>query len=374
MAKPGLAPKPRPPQEIILCACPCKQPMEKYDRRGKVRTFIKGHHLYRKDGLVPSPYEGRDGHLHIPLPRGKETICDLQEKQKALPFTWHAQETNHTTYAVAHVPPDLRSTLPPHVQGNAKISLHQLVMGFPPPPLEVDHLNHNGLDNRRANLEIKDDSGQSANRRGVKRLNLTPFRGVFRKRARWMGKVASGGKEYKAYFASQIEAAAFYNITAHAVFNGKSILNIFTPAQMQWLRSSATHRFADDELACLETTCVSSESATGPDVLPQGPHGHETAEFVNRSGIAIDSAEGTTRSVPLSGIAGTGSSPRHAGRRLVPSVRSGLPSAHCTCDSASLTWQAQSPPAALPRRERPRARRRGAALARTTHAKDCHAR
>jgi hypothetical protein len=41
--------------------------------------------------------------------------------------------------------------------------LHQLLTDFPEKPLEIDHLNGNGLDDRMCNLEVKDHSGNQRN-------------------------------------------------------------------------------------------------------------------------------------------------------------------------------------------------------------------
>jgi hypothetical protein len=42
--------------------------------------------------------------------------------------------------------------------------LHQLLTDFPELPLQIDHLNGNGLDDRMCNLEVKDPSGNQRNR------------------------------------------------------------------------------------------------------------------------------------------------------------------------------------------------------------------
>src|SRR5947209_1904764 len=58
-----------------------------------------------------------------------------------------------------------------------RISMHRFLVDAPK-GLEVDHIHHNPLDNRRCNLEIKTHQANGMNRKGATRINKTGHRGI----------------------------------------------------------------------------------------------------------------------------------------------------------------------------------------------------
>jgi hypothetical protein len=78
--------------------------------------------------------------------------------------------------------------------------LHRVVMGFGPlglvlaESLLIDHINHDLLDNRRANLRVVRPKGNQQNRRGANRGSTSSFRGVCfdRQTSRWRAQVTIG--------------------------------------------------------------------------------------------------------------------------------------------------------------------------------------
>jgi hypothetical protein len=59
--------------------------------------------------------------------------------------------------------------------GGKVVSLHRLIMGYP--SIEVDHINQNKLDNRRANLRLATRSQNEANK-PLRKDNTSGYRGV----------------------------------------------------------------------------------------------------------------------------------------------------------------------------------------------------
>ena len=115
-----------------------------------------------------------------------------------------------------------------HVDGEPQFtSLGRVLLGLRDPELQVDHINNNGLDNRRDNLRIVDRDLQSANRRssnpwgykGIKyhdRGGLTPFRGRINRR----------GQEFCGpYRPSPEKAALDYNRMAIALWGHQVYIN-----------------------------------------------------------------------------------------------------------------------------------------------------
>jgi len=86
-------------------------------------------------------------------PRKLECLIDTEDYPRLRMFTWHASslsKRNKTQYATG-------SILGP------KIMMHRLILSF---PLEgqVDHINHNGLDNRKVNLRVVSATENSQNK------------------------------------------------------------------------------------------------------------------------------------------------------------------------------------------------------------------
>lgn len=84
-------------------------------------------------------------------------------------YTWHKSKSLNTCYAVTSV------TL-----GKKRhyIGMHRLIVGIT--GLHVDHLNRNGLDNRKANLRITTVSANSANAGRKRANNKNNFIGVYK--------------------------------------------------------------------------------------------------------------------------------------------------------------------------------------------------
>lgn len=83
----------------------------------------------------------------IPLTQGRVTIVDDEDYEWLIQWKWHAQKGRHTFYAQRKI------TLSDGRQSS--ISMHRQILGLGfDDPRQGDHINHNGLDNRWANLRI----------------------------------------------------------------------------------------------------------------------------------------------------------------------------------------------------------------------------
>lgn len=96
-------------------------------------------------------------------------------------------DESQTYYAVATVPDDNGR--------HRRINVHRLIAQAPE-DLEVDHWNHNGLDNRRStNLRVVTGDENKFNRRGAMRNNRSSgFRGVSRQNNKWRARVRRNKK------------------------------------------------------------------------------------------------------------------------------------------------------------------------------------
>jgi hypothetical protein len=103
--------------------------------------------------LIPSTFEGSPI-LKIPLTHKHYSIIDKCDGDLVRPYTWWLfipHKVTERRYAAARV-------------GEKKKLLHSLIMNTPK-GMEVDHINRNGLDNRRCNLRLSDRSDNNLNAR-----------------------------------------------------------------------------------------------------------------------------------------------------------------------------------------------------------------
>lgn len=78
----------------------------------------------------------------IPLTQGLYALVDAADYELLAKYSWHAKPDRNTVYARTRIP-----------GGGPRMLMHRLLTGAQSGQL-VDHINGNGLDNRRANLRL----------------------------------------------------------------------------------------------------------------------------------------------------------------------------------------------------------------------------
>ena len=105
--------------------------------------------------------------------------------------------------------------------------VHRKILGlFPNDGLEVDHINHNGLDNRRCNLRVCTRQQNQMNKRAMK--GSSKFKGVFwhSHAKKWGACITLQGRnKYIGVFISEIDAARAYDRYAAEHFGEFAYLN-----------------------------------------------------------------------------------------------------------------------------------------------------
>lgn len=94
-------------------------------------------------------------HGEIPLTRGFVAVVDADDFEWLSRFHWHVDTSNRRTfYARARI-------------NGETVAMHRLIMGLPTRGRspQVDHINSDGLDNRRSNLRVCDPSENTAHSR-----------------------------------------------------------------------------------------------------------------------------------------------------------------------------------------------------------------
>jgi hypothetical protein len=134
------------------------------------------------------------------------------------PYSWHGHVGSRITYAKAHVPGS---------RPDRCIYMHRLILGVPD-GVQVDHINGDGLDNRRSNLRPCDGAQNSHNSRKYRGSYLgkpttSRYKGVswFDRDKNWRTQISVNGRNtHVGYFDTEVEAALAYNRKEIETFGG----------------------------------------------------------------------------------------------------------------------------------------------------------
>jgi len=155
----------------------------------------------------------------IQLSRGKVALVDDADFEWLNIWKWTYQDAGkYIGYASRNVYQDGK-----YIE---HIYMHRIILN-PPSGMETDHINGNGLDNRRCNLRICTTSQNLANSR--KRKGTTSqYKGVSwsQKNQCWIAAITVHGQhEYLGCFDSEEEAAIAYNYAARKLYDDYALLN-----------------------------------------------------------------------------------------------------------------------------------------------------
>jgi len=144
----------------------------------------------------------------IKLTRCKYAIVDADDYYRLVRYKWYAQKAWYTYYAVRNEPGN----------GGAKkksILMHREVIKVGD-GLVVDHINHNGLDNRKANLREATFAQNNYNRRKIIRNKSSKYKGVYRHRGKkWRAMIKVNKKSmHIGSFDDEDKAARAYDLKA----------------------------------------------------------------------------------------------------------------------------------------------------------------
>jgi len=156
--------------------------------------------------MKPRPIRIEGDVAYVTLTRGYEAIIDAENVPLVEGYNWqHIGPNRQTNYA-------RRNGLVSRGENTRSgLYMHRVILDAPA-GLEVDHIDGNGLNNRRGNLRLATPSQNSCNK-GVTKSNTSGYKGVFweKGRGKWralirlnyklkhLGFFDTPEKAYKAY-------------------------------------------------------------------------------------------------------------------------------------------------------------------------------
>ena len=157
----------------------------------------------------------------IPLTQGKYAIVDPEDYERLNKYKWYVSKGGSTFYAA-------RCLWDPVNKKKHTIKMHREILK-PPHPLVVDHINRNGLDNRKANLRPATKSQNTINRPCIKQKGAhSKYLGVTWQKSnkKWQAQIRANGKHRViGYFEDETEAAKAYDRAAKLYHKEFAVLN-----------------------------------------------------------------------------------------------------------------------------------------------------
>jgi AP2 domain len=150
----------------------------------------------------------------IDLSRGYVALVDDADYERVNKFTWCVMFDHNKDGSIKSV--YAHRTLP-RVHGKQKGQfMHRLILGVTDPAVEVDHEDHNGLNNQRYNMRRATKVENGCNRR-VNADSASGFKGVSWHKAtgKWQAQIQVNGQKISlSLFTDSVEAARAYDAAA----------------------------------------------------------------------------------------------------------------------------------------------------------------
>lgn len=135
--------------------------------------------------------------MRIKLNKNKFALVDKSDFQSLSKHRWCLHTSRGREYAAYWI------------EGNRRVLMHRFILGTPLKRLEIDHINGNGLDNRRKNLRFCTHSENMLN------MNRGKHKGVFwiPKLKKWRARIQIDGKKIHLGVFNRIQDAilAYHN-------------------------------------------------------------------------------------------------------------------------------------------------------------------
>lgn len=169
----------------------------------KKKIYTDGLKRSRQGRVIRKPYFCSPiGCYVLPLTKGKEALIDACDYDLAYSRNWAFRSGGYACGSTNKI---------------CNIHLHRMIMPAQP-PLEVDHINGDRLDNRRANLRIVTPAQNCQNRKKAKKNATSKYLGVSWNSLERKWRASIGPKRFAGWYKTELEAAKAYNRVALDIY------------------------------------------------------------------------------------------------------------------------------------------------------------
>jgi len=197
------------PERVIICTL-------KEGSQGRLIVVEAGdscgnHRLQSRNPRVPKGPPDDPNARYIPLTLGRFAIVDAEDYEELAQWKWFFSPRAKTGYAGSY-----------QSRCKKKVWMHRQIMKAPK-GLYVDHIDGNGLNNRKSNLRLCTPAQNSQNA-GPRANCYSRYKGVtwHKTNKKWEPKIMANGKKYNlGSFKNETDAAVAYDRRAeilHAEF------------------------------------------------------------------------------------------------------------------------------------------------------------
>jgi len=153
-----------------------------------------------------------DGTTSITLTQECVCVIDTDDVYLVKPFGWYAKKAPHTHYVVATI-------------NKSMVPMHRILLEVPRGVM-IDHINRNGLDNRRSNLRQVTNSANVQNS-GIRSDNNSGYKGVhMRPNGSYQARISYQGRRVVlGHYDDPVLAAKVYDTAARHFFGDHCGLN-----------------------------------------------------------------------------------------------------------------------------------------------------
>src|SRR6266702_4883120 len=154
--------------------------------------------------------------LHGKNAAGRVALVDDADYELVMAHAWHVYEHAYENRPRRNNGPYAHANIRQPGGGWIKVRMHRLITGWP----RTDHVNHDGLDNQRANLRPATRSQNGANQR-PKTGYTSRYKGVYWPSAgpKWQAAIRVNGRPRKlGSFMVEEDAARAYDAAALAAW------------------------------------------------------------------------------------------------------------------------------------------------------------
>jgi len=156
----------------------------------------------------------------IPLTQGKYAIVDPEDYERLAGYKWFAARFERGFYAL-RTGKDSKGR-------QRNVRMHRVILGEPKGKI-IDHINHNGLDNRKSNLRICTMQQNAWNMRKQRGNCTSQYKGVTWRKdtGKWQARIICNAKKISiGYFDDEKAAAMAYDAKAKELFGEYAAPNL----------------------------------------------------------------------------------------------------------------------------------------------------